>query len=338
MGFLSSAWKNIVAKPVSQVTNTVSNFGSQIDDEVRRGGRSLDRGVRDNVPGGWGTLAAIGGGMYFAPELSAMFASSPETIAATEATAAGEAGSMAGAVSAPVTTGSVAATDLGTLAGAPTSSTTFGGGITGAGGVDYAAAGGPGSYGYDMGATAMPDAAAVGNSTNSGFIGADYEQMPGNGMFGGSAVNAPLQTSSFGLSDLGSGAWQGIKDNKLATAMVGSSLYDMYAKRQMAKQQESLYNQNRSDIMNMYAPGSPEAIAMEREMARKDAAAGRNSQYGIRATDYAGNVAKFKTNALSNAQSAQNGLAAAQMGNQYGGLNSMFNNLAMYSLMNKNTR
>ena len=42
-------------------------------------------------------------------------------------------------------------------------------------------------------------------------------------------------------------------------------------------------------------------------------------------------------NALSNAASAQSGLAAAQMGNQYGGLNSMFNNLAMYSLLNKNT-
>jgi len=72
-------------------------------------------------------------------------------------------------------------------------------------------------------------------------------------------------------------------------------------------------------------------------MERKDAAAGRNSQYGARAADFAANVAKFRSNALSNLSSGQNALAAAQMGNQYGGLNSMFNNLAMYSLMNKKT-
>jgi hypothetical protein len=94
-----------------------------------------------------------------------------------------------------------------------------------------------------------------------------------------------------------------------------------------------LYNQNRSDIMGMYQPGSPEYVMMAQEMARKDAAAGRNSQYGVRGTELAGNIAKFKSGALSNAMSAQNALAAAQMGSQYGGLNSMFNNLAMYSTL-----
>jgi hypothetical protein len=139
------------------------------------------------------------------------------------------------------------------------------------------------------------------------------------------------------IGDAASAAGNYMMDNKLGTYMVGSGLYDMYAKRQMAKKQDDLYAQNRNDIMGMYAPGSPEALAMQAQLDRADAAAGRNSQYGARATDYAANVAKFKMNALQQAQTAQNGLAAAQMGNQYGGLNSMFNNLAMYSLLNKNT-
>lgn len=209
-----------------------------------------------------------------------------------------------------------------------------------------------GNYGYDMGGSsaAATNAGSTSYGSNLPMTGADYEQMPAN-MPAYSAVNAPLASYSPGimeniaagnygqaLGDIGSEAWQGIKENKLATAMVGSSLYDMYAKRQMAKKQDELYNQNRADILGMYAPGSPEAKAMEQQMARQDAAAGRNSQYGIRATDYAANVAKFKANALAQAANAQSGLAAAQMGNQYGGLNSMFNNLAMYSLLNKSTK
>ena len=140
------------------------------------------------------------------------------------------------------------------------------------------------------------------------------------------------------IGDAASAAGNYMWDNKLGTYMVGSGLYDMYAKRQMAKKQDDLYQQNRNDINGMYAPGSPEALAMQAQLDRADAAAGRNSQYGARATDYAANVAKFKMNALSNAASAQNGLAAAQMGNQYGGLNSMFNNLAMYRMINGNTK
>lgn len=160
---------------------------------------------------------------------------------------------------------------------------------------------------------------------------------PSTGYFADQVPGASVGTG-WSLGDMGNAAWEGVKNNKLATAMIGSSLYDMYAKKQMAKKQDELYNQNRADILGMYAPGSPEAKAMEQQMARQDAAAGRNSQYGVRATDYAGNVAKFKANALAQASQAQSGLAAAQMGNQYGGLNSMFNNLAMYSLLNKSTR
>jgi len=95
----------------------------------------------------------------------------------------------------------------------------------------------------------------------------------------------------------------------------------MYAKKQMAQKQNDLYAQNRADIMNTYAPGSPEYNLLKQEMERKDAAAGRNSQYGVRANELAGKIASYKTNALSNMMTGQNTLANSAMGNQYG----MFN-------------
>lgn len=162
------------------------------------------------------------------------------------------------------------------------------------------------------------------------MIGADYEQMPGNGMFAGSAVNAPLQTQAPGfLSSLGAGnfgdalgaAGSWAEKNPIPAIYAGGSLYDMYAKNQMAKKQEALYNQNRADIMNTYAPGSAEYNALWNEMSRKDAAAGRNSQYGTRATDLAATIAKLRMGALSNMQTGQNALFNTSIGNQYGMMN-----------------
>lgn len=49
-----------------------------------------------------------------------------------------------------------------------------------------------------------------------------------------------------------------------------------------------------ANINNLYNPGTPEANLMQQEMERKDAAAGRNSQYGVRATDLAGKLAGIK--------------------------------------------
>jgi hypothetical protein len=197
-----------------------------------------------------------------------------------------------------------------------------------------------GNYGYDMGTgtagpATVPDAFADESLAESTRL-ANQNTMASGVPVGTSEGFLPsLMNGNLGAAASSAGNY--MMDNKLGTAMVGSSLYDMYAKKQMAKRQEDLYNQNRNDILNMYAPGSPEAIAMEQALARKDAAAGRNSQYGARAADFAANVAKFRSNALSNLASGQNALSAAQMGNQYGGLNSMFNNLAMYSLLNKKT-
>jgi hypothetical protein len=125
-------------------------------------------------------------------------------------------------------------------------------------------------------------------------------------------------------------AYDTVSKNPIPSMYAAGSLYDMYAKNKMAKAQENMYNQNRADIMNTYAPGSPEYNLLAQQMARKDAAAGRNSQYGTRANDLAGTIAKLRMGALGNLQSGQNQLGNQMLGNQYG----MFNTplaLAMYS-------
>jgi hypothetical protein len=140
-----------------------------------------------------------------------------------------------------------------------------------------------------------------------------------------SATGVPVGQQSLGdiLKGYGSDALTTMGNNKLTTARIGAGLYDMYAKNQMAKKQQQQLDQNRSDITNMYGANSPEMKALQQEMARKDAAAGRNSQYGTRAMDLAGIVAKYKTNALAGMQQTQNTLMNQQLANRYGGLNSL---------------
>lgn len=289
----------------------------------------VSEGAKEKLNSDFGNLAMLGSGiaggingnMSNYNSLGEMFntgAAAPSTGAEVGTTTAGVDQTGLGAPTAP-TTPAFAPTTVAQGSNVPS----------------YGTAGGEGNYGYDMGTGTTAPATVPTNPYAPDNIDVGGGFNPAAGYTAPKGFLASMGAGNFG--DAASAVGSYMASNPLSTAMVGSSLYDMYAKKQMAKRQEELYNQNRNDILNMYAPGSPEAIAIEREMARKDAAAGRNSQYGVRAADYAGNVAKFRSNALSNLSTGQNALAAAQMGNQYGGLNSMFNNLAMYSLMNKKT-
>lgn len=147
------------------------------------------------------------------------------------------------------------------------------------------------------------------------------------------AYNASQPFGNKGLS----GLWDSALSAKNSPAgkglnlmQTGSSLYDMYAKQQMAKEQMGLYKQNEAATNNMYAPGSPEYLAMERELARKDAAAGRNSQYGARAVDLQARIADIKSRQRMGMQAGQTALLNQGMTNKYSGLNSLF------GYMNKN--
>ena len=149
--------------------------------------------------------------------------------------------------------------------------------------------------------------------------------MPGAG-------GSPFSLSNLMNNPMGAvkSAYDTVSKNPVSSMYAAGSLYDMYAKNKMANAQTNMYNQNRADIMNTYAPGSPEYNQLAQQMARKDAAAGRNSQYGTRANDLAATIAKLRMGALGNLQSTQNTLGNQALSNQYG----MFNTplaLAMYS-------
>jgi hypothetical protein len=161
------------------------------------------------------------------------------------------------------------------------------------------------------GMASMPDNIDVGGGFNPAAGGGGTIATPG--------FLASLSSGNFGDAASAAGNWAA--KNPIPAIYGAGSLYDMYAKKQMAQKQQDLYNQNRSDIMNMYAPGSPEYLVMKQQMDRQDAAAGRNSQYGTRAVDLAGKIAAYKTNAIANMQNGQNTLANQGLGNQFG----MFN-------------
>lgn len=137
------------------------------------------------------------------------------------------------------------------------------------------------------------------------------------------------------LSTLGSSGLEALKggSGSLSGIQGLSSLYDMYAKNKLGNAQMDLYNQNRNAINNYYAPGSPEAKLMEQTMNRQDAAAGRNSQYGVRATDLQAKIAQAKMQALSSMAGGQSSLLTSGMGNNLG----MFNSLAGYLGQNQST-
>lgn len=170
--------------------------------------------------------------------------------------------------------------------------------------------------------------------TQPGGLGAAYPETgylastPGaadtglGGMFqkGWNAINSPL--------------WQGGPSARagMSALQLGGNLYSMYAKNQMAKAQQNQANQVQNQINqinSMYAPGSPEYNRMMNEIARKDAAAGRNSQYGVRAQNLAGLIAQQKASmmpGITNLTSQTQALQSAANKDRYGALASLFAN------------
>lgn len=116
----------------------------------------------------------------------------------------------------------------------------------------------------------------------------------------------------------------GVLGTGLSPLQLGSGLYDLYSKNKIGGAQMDQYNAVNSAISGYGAPGSPEYEMMKQELERKDAAAGRNSQYGPRAVDLAARMAGARMTAMSGNAGNQNALLQAGMTNQTGGLNSLF--------------
>lgn len=312
-------------------SNPVDDLFSSADDALV----NLDSSVRDTIPGGWMTAAKIAMMANGVPAGDVPVAPGAFDTAGFEnldlATDTGSAVQAADTASKAQTLSDLTQTPPAPLPGDVSQGSNFPGETD-----DY---GNPLNRGMEQGpVTSRGYNNAEGGITSSTIppenpYSGVQDMIPGFN----SGPSMPGVETPFSLSSLGSSALSGVKSlgdwakkNPVPAMYAGGSLYDMYAKNKMAKKQEDLFNQNRADINNMYAPGSAEYNLLAQQLARKDAAAGRNSQYGARANDLAATIAKMRMSSLGNLQTSQNALANQSMSNQYG----MFNTplaLAMYS-------
>jgi hypothetical protein len=231
---------------------------------------------------------------------------------------AGELGAGFGADMAAAGYGGTAAEGLGTLGGAEIGAAnagTMGGDATafGQGGIAPQATG----LGADVISPATNVPSAMGPNTASQLGTQFQEEMTNAGISSSPTLGTMFQS---GMDALNKPLWQGGMSTRqgLTGLQLGGGLYDMYAKNKMADAQSAQMNK----INSMYAPGSPEYNLMMQQIARKDAAAGRNSQYGPRAQTLAGIIAKQKADMLTSPTYAT--LSNQQLGNKYGSLNSLF--------------
>jgi hypothetical protein len=325
IGTVSSSASKLVSNPVGAVGGVLQGVTGGLG-SLLSGVRGITGGLAGTVENATGlnlsnpaTLAGLG--------LAAYGMYNPELFGGGITGAAGEGAAETGAAdaaasSAPATWGSTLADTGAGQAGNLASSGT---GLTMDGSLGLSAS--PSTYG--------------GLSSDLGYgTGTTGLSAPTDGFFAGSTPTAA--TDPWSLSNMGATLSNGAKDvgsyimnNKLQTAMIGSSLYDMYAKNQMAKQLQQQRQQQQDQINNFYAPGSPEYNQLMQESQRQAAAAGRPFSTSQFQADVAAKIANQKMQALQQSQTGSNQLLSAQMSNQYGGLNSLFNNLAMYQIMAK---
>lgn len=149
-----------------------------------------------------------------------------------------------------------------------------------------AAAGGTGAAG-GLGTISIP---GIGNVSLSqlGSLGNIISQLGGSG---GSSTGGTSGTSNTG------GGAGGLNLGNLTNILGG--LYGANQQGNAANAMKSWLQSQQAKIDSSYNPGTPEYNALWDEMSRKDAAAGRNSQYGPRSVDLAARVAAIKSDATN---------------------------------------
>jgi hypothetical protein len=104
---------------------------------------------------------------------------------------------------------------------------------------------------------------------------------------------------------------------------IGAGVVDAKRQGDAAKSMLEWLNTQQGKIDNLYNPGTPEYNALWDEMSRKDAAAGRNSQYGPRSVDLAARIAQIKaenTRAFTTGTANAYSNALNQNASKYAGL------------------
>lgn len=196
-------------------------------------------------------------------------------------------------------------------------------------GAGETAVGGLGMFGEGFPAiTSFADIGA-GAGGSGGLMGTEF--LGGLGTFGG-AMEGVGTAAGLGTAASGASPW-GDFLKSLGTKVGGNFLSNLVAaggNAYMGNKNANMYDNYINQINSLFAPDSPYAKQMQQAMARKDAAAGRNSQYGTRAVELAAALTRDKANALTspgfqnmlgqygtNSNSVVNGFLAA-LGSQGG--------------------
>jgi hypothetical protein len=111
---------------------------------------------------------------------------------------------------------------------------------------------------------------------------------------------------------------------------IAGGLASSDAQRQSAHEMLDWLKSQQAKIDNLYQPGSPEYNLLMQQMAAKDAAAGRNSQYGERSVELAAKIAQIKaqyTAQLTQGIAGNMQQAFNQVGSSNAGLAAVLGNL-----------
>lgn len=179
----------------------------------------------------------------------------------------------------------------------------------------------------------------------------EMSQMPSYSMgdYSGGGVQPFDQSSSFG------DAWNKIKNSDivqnylkpgaqwaqqnapLVKAGLGYLYTQQQSKKALANAQQQYDNINRSvaGLRDLYAPNSPYALQMQKEMDARDAASGRRSQYGQRSVELAAKLADQQTKAGGTMANAYTGMS--QLSNYMDQLRSAPKQMLMSSLSDPRT-
>ena len=170
-----------------------------------------------------------------------------------------------------------------------------GAGMLGAGMLGSGALGGVGAAGGDLGMAGWMGTGAGEMGLEAGAAGLASSGAGGAAGLASSGAGGASPWGSF-LKTLTSPI------GNMATKAGGSLLSQLIAgggNAYMGNKQAGQYDDVISQINQLFAPDSPYAKQMQQTLARKDAAAGRNSQYGDRAVQLAAALTQAKSNALT---------------------------------------
>lgn len=175
-------------------------------------------------------------------------------------------------------------------------------GALGGGGAAAAGAGGAGVTGLGdaglMYAGASPAVAGASGAAGAGGLGSLLSQLGS----GGSSLLSSLGTKGIGaiasllggLGGSGGGSGGGGMGGLGDLLNIGAGLYGGKQQGNAANEMKQWLQSQQAKVDNLYNPGTPEYNTLWDQMSRKDAAAGRNSQYGPRSVDLAAHIAQIK--------------------------------------------